>query len=53
MKEASATDLLRLAWLLLHGDEEAKATDVVRERLRRDPNKYRLGKLLDRLQVRL
>jgi hypothetical protein len=51
MKEASATDLSRLAWLLLHSDEEAKATEVVREALKREPSNYHIGKLADRLGI--
>jgi hypothetical protein len=51
LRDASPTDLSRLAWLLLHSDDEGRAADVVRDGLRRDPDNYHLLKLADRLGI--
>jgi hypothetical protein len=48
---ASATDLSRLAWLLLHIQEETHAIEVVKEGLRRDSANYHLRKLATRLGI--
>lgn len=51
IEQASATELSRLAWLLLHVNEDERAADVVRRGLNRDSQNVHLRRLANRLGI--
>jgi hypothetical protein len=50
LKEASATDLSRLAWLHLHSGHDTRALEVAEMGLRREPNNSHCRRLVDKLR---